>query len=454
MSNETTRPTAGRLNALRLENIGRFDALTLTFGDGAAVSLIGGNDEGKSTVLDALAAAITGRLTARTQTRLGAATDGTIWTRIGDVEIRKVIRDGKGVSLEVRDASGQKWGQPQTLLNGLFGGTFLNPFDLMSATPKERAKLVATAMPIDASAAAYELEKITGRAVTINDVADVFPTIARLHQGLYDDRREQGAAVRAAEASLTGAREQLLATPVVSDLPPKPAPVAEVAQALTATQGRNARREAENKRLETLRADIDEAERNIAIMREAARGAGRWLDELGPTEDTSALERQLASADEAREAYAAAQQRQAERDNLTARVETLAGELEEERARHARLDKQVTRLAALPAELLGAAELPIPGMVVSGENIYLPDGDALVPLEAMGEAHQLDFCVRVAMAVAPASFLLVDGMERCDATSRARIVEAVAAAGFQVVATRVTDGPLAVEGGTLTLGGE
>jgi hypothetical protein len=46
-------------------------------------------------------------------------------------------------------------------------------------------------------------------------------------------------------------------------------------------------------------------------------------------------------------------------------------------------------------------------------------------------------------------------MERCDASSRARIVEAVAAAGFQLLATRVTDGPIAVEGsGTLALGGE
>lgn len=108
------------------------------------------------------------------------------------------------------------------------------------------------------------------------------------------------------------------------------------------------------------------------------------------------------------------------------------------------LEAKVKALDRLPIDLLDGVQMPIPGMVVSGTDIFLPEGDKLLPLDAFGEADRYRFCTQLAMALAPVNLVIMDGVERCDEERRQALYQLLADAGFVAFSTRVTGGPLQV----------
>jgi hypothetical protein len=167
--------------------------------------------------------------------------------------------------------------------------------------------------------------------------------------------------------------------------------------------------------------------------------------ELGGIEDTTALQAQI----DAHEQQMVEYKRALEVWGDTKRNHERYREYQEE-ARilwdaHAVLDAKVKAIDNLPIKLLQGVTLPIPGMVISGEDIFLPEGDKLFNLDAFGEADRYKYCTMLAMALAPVNLIVMDGVEKCDEDRRHELYQMIADAGFCAFSTRVTGGPLDVK---------
>ena len=102
----------------------------------------------------------------------------------------------------------------------------------------------------------------------------------------------------------------------------------------------------------------------------------------------------------------------------------------------ATLDRSVKTLADdAPAELLAAAD-GIKGLTIDGDDVFL-DG---VALDQLSGQERLFFAIEVARRLnAKSKLLCVDGLEVLDAEHRVAFIEKATEAGYQLIATRVTE---------------
>lgn len=101
----------------------------------------------------------------------------------------------------------------------------------------------------------------------------------------------------------------------------------------------------------------------------------------------------------------------------------------------------VSRLTTeAPTELATRSQL-IPGLVLTEDSITL-DGRAL---DNLSGAEQLRFAVDLAKRLSKAKIIVVDGLERLDATRMREFVAYATAEGWQLIGSRVTEGELVLE---------
>ena len=117
------------------------------------------------------------------------------------------------------------------------------------------------------------------------------------------------------------------------------------------------------------------------------------------------------------------------------------------RQKHTALDASVKALTNdAPRELLAGAAAGLTGLTIDGETILVDDGTgAIVDIERLSTAAQMKFALTIAKSLnARSKLLLVDGLERLDPAHRAEFVALAIEGGYQLFATRVTDGPLQI----------
>lgn len=98
------------------------------------------------------------------------------------------------------------------------------------------------------------------------------------------------------------------------------------------------------------------------------------------------------------------------------------------------------------AELKNAklANLPIPGLTVRDEIAYFQD----VPFEHVNLAKRIELCIQICALLGDGSqlpFMILDEAENMDSETWEMFKAAAIASGFQVLAARVSDGPLDIE---------
>lgn len=138
----------------------------------------------------------------------------------------------------------------------------------------------------------------------------------------------------------------------------------------------------------------------------------------------------------------------AQNDYLAARAAALAATERRDALvdRYNDLDASVKALASdVPRQLLaGAAGLS--GLTIDGDTILVDDGKgAQVDIERLSTGAQMGFALTIAKRLNERSkLLLVDGLERLDGEHRGDFVRLAIEGGYQLFATRVTEGPLSV----------
>lgn len=213
-------------------------------------------------------------------------------------------------------------------------------------------------------------------------------------------------------------------------------------QQLAEMRDRNMRRRQLYLQADGARKSAESLREALAVHQQRLTAKQERERELGGEEDVSQLQARIDAHEEAMAHYSQALEvhgdlysRWRQTDALRARAKDLWTEWEA-------LDSKVKALDRLPIQLLENIPLPIPGMVVSGKDIFLPDGDTLRGFDDFGDADRYRFAARLAMELSTVNILILDGVEKCDADRRLELYRMAAEAGFIVFSTRVTGGPL------------
>ena len=389
-----------KINKLEIENVKRIKAVKVE-PKASGLTVIGGNNnQGKTSVLDSIAWALGGERYKPSQaTREGSVIPPTLHIVMNNGLV--VERKGKNSALKVTDPNGQKAGQQ--LLNEFVEQLALDLPKFMEASGAEKAKIL----------------------LQIIGVGSQLTQLEQQEKELYQERLYIG---RTADQKEKFAKEQ----PYYTDVPKDLISASELIyqqQEILARNGENQRKREQlhqleqkyqriNEQMSTLLTEQKQVENDLDIARKSA------LDLHD--ESTEELEQNISNIEEInRKVRVNLDKEKAEDDAKTYRDQynSLTKDLEDVR------DKK--------AELLNAAELPLPELSVKeGELIYKGQ-----KWDNMSGSDRLKVSTAIVRKLNPnCGFVLLDKLEQMDMKSLQEFGEWLEAEGLQAIATRVSTG--------------
>ena len=397
--------TVGGLRIVRLEaeNFKRLKAIDITPAPGAAtVTIAGRNAQGKSSVIDAIWAALANTAQAKGTGTTRPIRDGedraTVRVDLGDFTVTRTW-SGDKTQLAVTTADGARFTSPQRMLDDLIGRLSFDPLAFASLPPKhQQAQLLDLVdLPFDPDELADErASKFAERTEIGRQQKQLNGQLAGLPPMNNDVGTEERSAARLF-ARLQNAREQ-------------------------DARWRDAQRDVKSaeQRVAEARSALAEAEDDLA----GAHAEMEDLVEVDPQEIVDA-EAQIRDLDETNAAIRANQERVRVAESLTAanvKWENLTTELVD-------LDNQRTNG-------LAAAQFPIDGLGFDDGGVTYNG----VPFTQASAAEQLRVSVAIAMALNPRVRVIriADG-SLLDSGNLALIGEMAADRGYQVWIETVRD---------------
>ncbi len=391
---------AVKITQLTAENIKRIRAVQLEPAENGLTVIGGDNNQGKTSVLDAICWTLGGdRFRPSQPTREGSMIPPHIRIELSNGLI--VERSGKNGSLKVTDPAGRKGGQQ--LLNSFVEQLALDLPRFMQATGREKARTLLQIIGVDEKLAALEREE----------------------QELYNERLAIG---RIADSKSAHAAEM----EYYEDAPAEPVSASELIerqQDILARNGENARKrtrrdeiarelEAVSRQLETLRADYARLSQDYAIASAAAQDL---IDE-----NTEALEADLRAIDAINAKVRTNMEKaraEAEAKEYSDRYDTLTGKIEA-----VRQEKRA---------LLDGADMPLEELTVEGGELSYKGQR----WDNMSGSEQLRVATAIVRRLNPScGFVLLDKVEQMDRASLREFGAWLEQQGLQAIATRVSRG--------------
>lgn len=403
-----------KIMALEAENVKRIKAVALTPSP-TGLTLVGGNNnQGKTSVLDALAWALGGdRFRPDAAQRDGAVAPAHLKVKLSNGVV--VERKGKSASLTVTDPTGRRSGQQ--LLNAFVEPLALDLPRFMDATDKEKADILLRIIGIGSELHTRDLEI----------------------KALYDKRTFTGQLA----AQKKHFAEELISYPEAPDEPVSASDLIRRQQDILARNGENQRLRAqyaeleqqvqqcvdELKRtreriatLEQLRDELDAKHTKLFNQRETARKTVSQLQD----ESTAELEASI---------------RDIEETNRKVRANLEKSRAEDEAAQYAgeydRLTESIQQKRADRMALLNGADLPLPGLSVE-DGALTYHGKRW---RDMSGSDQLRVAAAIVRRLNPdCGFVLLDKLEQMDMTTLQEFSAWLESEHLQAIATRVSTG--------------
>lgn len=388
------------INSLEFENVKRIKAVKLEPSPTGLTVIGGRNNQGKTSVIDALAWAVGGDKYKPSQ----AQREGSVIPPSLHVELSNGIiveRKGKNSSLKVIDPSGKRGGQQ--LLNSFIETFALDLPKFMNSTAKEKADI---------------LLKIIG-------VGDKLHSLEQKETELYCRRHAIG---QIADQKAKFAKEMT----VYPDVPDEIVSASELIrqqQEILARNGENQRKrqlkEQYDRELEEARQALDEAKRRFSQAQANAQAAAKSAENL-IDESTAELEKNISDI-----------------ETLNAKIRAnLDREKAEEEAKgysnqYAALTEEIEAVRKEKYDLLNNSDLPLTGLsVADGELTY--NGQKW---DNMSGSEQLRVSAAIVRRLNPeCGFVLLDKLEQMDSDTLKEFGKWLESEGLQAIATRVSNG--------------
>lgn len=437
-----------KISQIKISNILGIEHLEFEAGQFNAI--VGQNGAGKSSVLEAIKAALQGGNDA-TLIRAGAERGEVVLVLDNGGTISARVNPS-GTTRAVKGADGKASARPVDALRQLVDLTSVNPVTFLAAKPADRARVLLESMPIEADA--ERLEKISGITVEARAGEHALMTIETVRRQVYDHRTGTNRAVREKDNTINQLR---------AAMPPAPDGVEgdeesiakQVRAADEAKQGELARIEHKLGRIRIKSEHTKAALRAEAQAKIDAINAQLALDNEAETQKLAEIERAAATQRERTIAQHAAETAplnaaltaiRQNRDAAGRRAATQATikQLEVELANlQADTERQSAALEAIDAyrsSLL--SDLPIPGLEVRDGEIFR-DG---VPFDRLNTAQRVSIAVEIAkLRAGRLGVCCVDGLELMDTKTWEAFRAAALASDLQLFVTRVGDDALTIE---------
>lgn len=389
-----------KINKLEIENVKRVRTVKIEPSTNGLTIIGGKNNQGKTSVLDAIAWTLGGE---RFRPSQAAREGSTIPPNLRIVMNNGLVveRKGKNSSLKVTDPSGQKAGQQ--LLDGFVEQLALNLPKFMEANSKEKAN-------------------------TLLQIIGIGPQLAELERQEKEMFNERTYIGRTADQKEKYAKEQ----PYFPDVPSTPISASELIrqqQEILAQNGENQRKRECLHRLEQEYQQVTEQiqallhkQAQLDTDLKIARGSAESLAD----QSTAELEQNIADIEEInRKVRANLDKDKAEED------------AKEYRAQYNTLTTKIEAVRKQKADLLKGADLPLPGLSVEeGELIY--NGQKW---DNMSGSEQLRVSTAIVRRLNPdCGFVLLDKLEQMDLETLQEFGQWLEQEGLQAIATRVSTG--------------
>ena len=403
-----------KIMALEAENVKRIKAVALTPLP-TGLTLVGGNNnQGKTSVLDALAWALGGdRFRPDAAQRDGAIAPAHLKVTLSNGVV--VERKGKNASLTVTDPTGRRSGQQ--LLNAFVEPLALDLPRFMDASDKEKADILLRIIGIGAELHTRDLEI----------------------KGLYDKRTFTGQLA----AQKKHFAEEMISYPEAPDEPVSASELIRQQQDILARNGENQRLRAQYAELEQqVQQCVDELKRTrerIATLQQLADELDAKHTKLFNQQETA--RKTVSQLQDESTAELEASIRDIEETNRKVRANLEKSRAEDEAAQYAseydRLTESIQQKRADRMALLNGADLPLPGLSVE-DGVLTYKGKHW---RDMSGSDQLRVAAAIVRRLNPdCGFVLLDKLEQMDMTTLQEFSAWLEAEGLQAIATRVSTG--------------
>ena len=398
---------AVKINSLELENVKRIKAVKLEPTKNGLTVVGGKNNQGKTSVLDAIAWALGGAKYKPSQAqREGSLVEPQLHIELSNGMV--VERLGKNGSLKVTDPSGQKGNQ--SLLDGFISQFALDLPKFMEADKNTKAKIL----------------------LQIIGVGDKLSVFDKQESELYNRRTEIG---RIADQKKKYADEMVQWDGVPEEIV-SAAELIQQQQEILARNGRNQELRNQVKNLEAqktlLEQRIEEAQKALNAMHEQF---AELMEKLSIA-NTNAKDLQDESTAELEESIANIDSTNAKvRDNLN--KQRAQEEADEYKRQYGDLTTQIEEVRKSRMELLNGVEMPLDDLSVQdGELIYKGQ-----KWDNMSGSDQLKVATAIVRKTNPqCGFVLLDKLEQMDIDTMNEFGKWLQDNNLQAIATRVSTG--------------
>jgi len=421
-----------QIASIHIENVKGIE--TLDIQAGALTVISGANGQGKTSVIDAIRAAFEGghnpaliRVGAKKAVVKMILTDGT--------EIARTITDRKSEAV-ITTKDGDNKAKPESYLKSLAEGVALDPIAFLALPPKKRGEFLMETSAISFSEA--EIEKATGRKAEESLGLD---GIDKLRRTIYEERTKHNVLAKEADGQEKGLRQSLpegMDKDWIAEADRLNAEYVEV-------KGEGARLEAEAKAAlgdveSDIKSRLGEMIRALEISRdeELKVAQAEWTEQVN-TATKDVLERTSELSAALREAKAKAEE-QGRAKHLQTQIAAAIDRFRLNGRAADKLTKALENLDTLKVKKL--AEDGIEGMEIRDGEVYVGG----IAFDALNTQQQYEVAFMIAArGVGHLPIMICDRAESFDAANWQQFCEVAKSSGIQVVAARVTDGPLKVE---------
>ena len=396
-----------KIAALEAENVKRIKAVALTPSPTGLTIVGGNNNQGKTSVLDALAWALGGeKFRPTAAVRDGALAPPHLKVILSNGVV--VERKGKNSSLTVTDPTGQRSGQQ--LLNAFVEPLAMDLPRFMQASDKDKADTL----------------------LNIIGVGDALTGLDREIKALYDRRTVIGQI----GAQKRHAAEELTEYP---DAPSEPVSAIELIQQQQEILLHNADNQRKRmklaqleeqekqlgRRVQELSQELEMVEHQLTAVQQDVQDATKTVAQL-QDESTAELEQSIRNVEEINRQVSANLAKSKAQD-----------EAERYAQEYTALTEQIKAKRTARMELLNGADLPLPGLGVEDGSLTYNGKH----WQDMSGSDQLRVATAIVRRLNPdCGFVLLDKLEQMDLATLAEFGSWLQTEGLQAIATRVSTG--------------
>jgi predicted ATP-dependent endonuclease of OLD family len=363
-----------RIVGLRAENFKRLRAVEIT-PKGDIVQITGKNAQGKTSVLDAVWAALGGKNQIPAKAVRKGSEKATIRLDLGEIIVTRTITE-KGTDLTVESPDGARFKSPQTMLDAMMGALTFDPLAFTRMDPKVQAEQLRAIAKID-----IDLDALDG--------------LNRRDFELRTAATRDGKAARAAGEAIPET-----AIPAKIDTGALLDKMGEIQEQARARQREEFKHQDEDRKIAEGEARADAIMEQIKGLSAELERVHEWLTKAKNAVAERTPLPEVEDAVELRATIGRAEEHNRQADLIAAQQAKRAEHLQAAAAHEQRAQALTEAIEARnkqKSEAIAAAQMPVPGLgLQDGEVTY--NG---LPFEQASGAEQLRISTAIAMAANP-----------------------------------------------------